>query len=58
MVKGKGGDSLGDHEPNSAGPPTVALAPNLGVALAECDQQPLYLRIFFDFCTVGCTRAS
>jgi hypothetical protein len=35
------------RESNSAPSPTVAVATNLGVALAENDWQTLYLRTFF-----------
>ena len=39
---------LRDWESNSRGSRAVAtLTPNLGVALAESNRRPLYLRIFF-----------
>jgi len=38
---------LHDRESNSQGWAAVAVAPDLGVALAESDRQSLYLRTFF-----------
>jgi hypothetical protein len=41
---------------NSGRSAAEALTADLGVALAEDHRQALYLRTFFDFCPVGCTR--
>jgi hypothetical protein len=36
-----------DRESNSKGSTTVAVAPDLGMAFAQRDRQPVYLRTFF-----------